>query len=231
MSLVSLKNILKASVALVLVDPKKITQQQKSILKIFLKKVYYTDNLEQAQSLYTLKSPDIIISDLQVKEEDCIEFLFDVREYNQKIPIIVFSQNITKEILMRLIPLGVVEVLEKPISSDKLIHTLNKTSKYILNFGTKIVEIDSKVKYDYSSKTVLMNKSSIPLTKNESQLLELFLSHHGKVFTKQAIEFHIWGESMVSDGAFKSLIKRMRDKIGKEYILNNSGHGYYLLKN
>lgn len=230
MSSVNLKNILKESKALIVDEVDNITKQQKNILKLFLKKTYYADSIQEAQSIYNLKSPDIIISELDLKNEDCLSFLENIREYNRNIPIIIFAKDLSKESLMRLIPLGVLDVVEKPVSSDKLIYILNKTSKYIFNFGTNLVDICKKVKYDYSAKSIVVNNKQVSLTTNESHFLELLLSNHGQVFSKQAIELYIWGESIVTDGAFKSLLKRVRDKIGKHYIVNNSGQGYYLLK-
>ncbi len=84
--------------------------------------------------------------------------------------------------------------------------------------------------YDYISKTIRINEKIIELTKNESMLIELLLSNNGKVTSKDEIEFNIWGEEYVNDSTFKSLLQRLKTKIGKDIINNKQGYGYYLSK-
>ena len=82
--------------------------------------------------------------------------------------------------------------------------------------------------YNYIDKSVKKDGKHIELTQNESRLLELLICNEGQVMSKENIELHIWGEEFVTESAFKSLFKRLRDKIGKDSIQNKSGHGYYL---
>ena len=72
--------------------------------------------------------------------------------------------------------------------------------------------------------TILDKKQS--LTKNESRLLELFLINKNKFVKNEDIIKQIWSDKEVSSSAFKSLINRLSNKIGKDTISNSFGIGY-----
>lgn len=229
MSKVNLKQILNASEALVLDDLNTLTKQHRNTFELFFKKVHYISCDDEAQRVFNGTKIDVIFSELTIGTRSCFDFLANIRQYNKNIPVVILTQNATKELLIDFIPLGIATVNEKPFDVSTLINTLNNIAKLLLNNGLKNIKIDDKLSYDYISKTVIKKSQKVKLTKKESLFLELLLSKQEKVFTSQEIELHIWGEEVVSDSTFKSLLKRLRDKVGKEYIKNNSGVGYYLV--
>ena len=66
----------------------------------------------------------------------------------------------------------------------------------------------------------------IKLTKNESRLIEVFLANKNKYIKNEDIKRIIWSQKEISDSAFKSLINRLSNKIGKDLISNSFGMGY-----
>ena len=224
----SLKNILKVSRVLYIDEKKEVPKNIQSTLNIFFKKVYYVSDINEAIEIYNTLSPEIIISEVHINGKSCLPLLHNIREYNHSIPILVISANKKEEVLFEAIRLHLVDFLVKPIKIDKFIFSLNNIAKYILKHGNVIVHFSNNYVYDYISKIVIIDKTEISLTKNESKLLELLLANENKLISKEEIEFHIWGEEFVSDSAFKSLFKRIRNKIGKNTIKNSSGHGYHL---
>ena len=93
-----------------------------------------------------------------------------------------------------------------------------------------------KVKNSYNKKLVtwldlnlqaaLNNTEEIKLTKNESRLIEVFLANKNKYIKNEDIKRIIWSQKEISDSAFKSLINRLSNKIGKDLISNSFGMGY-----
>ncbi|MEA1915302.1 MAG: response regulator [Campylobacterota bacterium] len=224
----SLKNILKVTKVLYIDKQDNVSKPIQNTLNIFFKKVYYANSITQAIDIYNHDHPDLIISEVHLKGESCLPILHNIRQYSQNIPIIITSENKNEEVLFEAIRLQLIDFLVKPVSIDKFIFVLNKVAKYILHHGQVIVYFGDYHRYNYIAKTVKIGKSVISLTKNESRLIELLLANTGKVISKKEIELHIWGEEFITESAFKSLFKRIRDKIGKDTIKNSSGHGYYL---
>ena len=80
------------------------------------------------------------------------------------------------------------------------------------------------------AKAVITSNTRFILTKNESRLLELFLSNKNKFIQNEEIIKHIWSDKEVSSSAFKSLINRLTNKIGKDLISNSFGIGYGIIE-
>lgn len=225
----SLKNILKVLTVLYIDKKENIPVNIQNMLKIFFKNVIYTDNIDDAMQLYNNKNPDIIISEVFLDNRSVFPFLFDIRQYNHTVPVVIISTNKDEDVLFKAIRLQLIDFIVKPIKVEKFIYVLNTTAKYLLNHGDVNVTFGNNCKYSYIQKSIRIGQKSYQLTKNESRLLELLLSNQGKMLTKEHIEYHIWGEEFVTESAFKSLVKRLRDKVGKETLKNKSGQGYYLV--
>lgn len=82
--------------------------------------------------------------EINLYESNSIQFIKEIRRINNKIPIIVLTQNKDLDILLTVIKLNLTDYLLKPTDINKLISTLNKSSKMIYNSADiihKIVKI------------------------------------------------------------------------------------------
>lgn len=224
----SLKNILKVLTVLYIDKKKNTPVNIQNMLKLLFKKVIYTENVDDTMKVYNTQKPDLIISEVYLNKKPVFPSLCEIRQYNHTIPMIVISADKEENILFEAIRLQLIDFIEKPIKMEKFIYVLNTTAKYILNHGDINVAFGNSCRYNYIQKSINTGQKTYQLTKNEFRLLELLLANEGKMITKEHIEYHIWGEEFVTESAFKSLVKRLRDKIGKETLKNRSGHGYYL---
>lgn len=224
----SLKNVLKMLSVLYIDEEKEIPLSIKNALKIFTKKVFFANNIRTATTIYNRINPHIIISEVEINNQKCFDFLHNIREYNHIIPIIVTSKNKDEKILMESIRLQLIDFLEKPLKIEEFIFALNNTAKHVLHFGNVNITFADNIKYNYIAKSIRIDKKIIHLTKNEAKFLEFLLANNGQLTKREDIEFYIWNEEYVSDSTFKSLLKRVRDKLGKDTIKNSSGQGYYI---
>jgi DNA-binding response OmpR family regulator len=88
---------------------------------------------------------------------------------------------------------------------------------YFKNFGT----------YDYLNKCFIpTNKSPIPLTPKEVELIELLLTNRRSLFTKQHIEEHLYLYEEAPPSALKNLIFKLRKKLDCELIETVGKLGY-----
>lgn len=79
--------------------------------------------------------------------------------------------------------------------------------------------------------TLEKNGEIIILTKIEFLIVQLFMSHPGRVYTKEQIYNTAWGEDYaVDDNTIRVAISKLRDKIGTDYIRTIRGLGYRMEK-
>ena len=80
---------------------------------------------------------------------------------------------------------------------------------------------------DREKYTVTNNGVELSLPRKEFSLLLLLISKPEKVFTRDEIYTSIWGDTIVvGDRTIDVHIRKLREKIGEEYIKTVKGVGY-----
>lgn len=222
----SLKKILKQSDVLFISEIDDSYKKIENILNIFFKKTFHTNSIINAHQIYEKNFPNAIVIDINLKESNGLTFIKELRKKNKTLPIIVITNNKEINILIEAIKLNLTDYLLKPFDINKFLNTLNSLAKQILNSGEILVLLKQNIKYDYVEKIVNNEGKDIKLTKNESRLLELLLVNKNKYIKNDEIKKQIWSSKEISDSAFKSLMNRLSNKIGKETIENSFGIGY-----
>jgi DNA-binding response OmpR family regulator len=82
--------------------------------------------------------------------------------------------------------------------------------------------------YDKVKKELQDNNIPVTLSKSEIVTLELLLQNKNKILPTHEIELNLDPIENKSNQAIKSLIYRLRKKVGKDKILNIPGFGYIL---
>jgi len=223
---VSLNKILKQSNVLYLSTNDKLCRQTVNILKLFFKKIIFRDNVEKAILAFDNIFIHLIITEIDLYESNGIEFIKKIRSINNKIPIIVITENKSIDVLLEVVKLNLTDYIIKPTDVNKLINSLNVSAKKIYNSGEIVNIINDHITYNYLDKSLLYDDSVISLTKKESKLFELLLLHKNKIVKIEDIKKHIWIDKEVSDSALKTMFSRLTKKIGKDVITNSFGVGY-----
>lgn len=222
----SLKKILKQLDVLFISEVDSSYKKIENILRLFFKEVLNTNSLINANKIYEKSFPSILIIDINLKESSGLSFVKNLRKKNKSMPIIIITENKETDILIEAIKLNLIDYLLKPVDINKLIHALNLSAKNILNSGEIKTIITNDIIYNYVDKSITILDKKQSLTKNESRLLELFLINKNKFVKNEDIIKQIWSDKEVSSSAFKSLINRLSNKIGKDTISNSFGIGY-----
>ena len=68
--------------------------------------------------------------------------------------------------------------------------------------------------------------NKVHLAKKEFKLLYYLMSVPGKVFSREDIIFNVWGDTFVGDRTIDVHIRKIREKIGENYIKTVKGVGY-----
>jgi len=225
-----LKKALKTFTLLYIEDEDTIRENFTSTLNIIFKNVIAVSSAEEALKIYNSNKPNMILSDINLPNMSGIDFIKIIREENYNIPVIFLSAFTDTNILLEATKLKLIDYLTKPVSFNNLYQSFLNATKEIIRDGNFIVNFEDNIIYDIKKKILFKDEKEINLTLNESKLLDLFLDKKGETLPIELIKNYVWEDSYyASDAAFKSLLNKLRLKIGKNTIKNVSGIGYYLV--
>ncbi|MFV7789355.1 response regulator transcription factor [Aliarcobacter lanthieri] len=162
------------------------------------------------------------ILDINVPNIDGINILKKIRELYEMVPVIIISASVELDIIKQSYDFGCNDYLKKPFFIDELeikIEKLCKIKDEKIYFGTNSY-------FDFRSATININNQEIRLTKKEKLLLNLFLHKQNQVITYEAIENYVWEGNFVSLDSIRSLIRRLRKILDKEFIQTVIDTGY-----
>lgn len=179
-------------------------------------------------------SYDMVLLDLMLPYKSGDEILKRIR-MNSEIPIIVISAKDMVGTKIDLLTLGADDYITKPFDLGEV------TARVVSNLRRSTKKEDKlPIRYkdmvlDTLEKTVHVKDEYIELTATEYQMMELFLGHPGKVFSKANLYETVWqDEYMGEEGIIKTHISNLRSKLkkagGEEYIETVWGLGYRLKK-
>lgn len=185
------------------------------------------DGIELAKK----NKPDLIVLDVMMPEMDGIETCRLIRENEAlKSTLIVFlsarSEDYTQ---IAGFDSGADDYITKPIKPRVFISRIKALLRRVGGSATKAEKrLDfGNIKIDLERYTVFRKDEEILLPKKEFKLLELLVSKPGKVFTREFILDQIWGEEVVvGDRTIDVHIRKLREKLGDDYIKTVKGVGY-----
>jgi two-component system alkaline phosphatase synthesis response regulator PhoP len=123
---------------------------------------------------------------------------------------------------------GADDYITKPIKPKVLIsriQALLRRLRSIPEISGKIITKEFMI--DLDSYMVMKNDEEIILARKEFEILQLLVSRPNKVFTREDIFTHIWGEKViVGDRTIDVHIRRIREKVGTDNIRTIKGVGY-----
>lgn len=208
-----------------------VASQTLNLLKHFFHTVLHCSNAEDAMELFMSESIHLIITDIELPGMDGLQFCEKIRKINQQIPIFITTIHDDKEKLQQAIKLNLVDYLVKPVSVPSIQKTLMESLERVMLSGTLSVAINDKISYNplQGHLDVLGQNIPVPLTHTEIKLFDLLLQYKNQVLPRETIEQTISPDKVMSDSSFKSLLFRLRKKIGKDSIVSLSGTGIKLV--
>lgn len=173
--------------------------------------------------------PDLILLDLMMPIQDGIETCIQLRELPEmKGNFIVFLTARSEEYSeISGFNAGADDYVAKPIKPRLLLSRL----KAILRRKTTLKETEvldvGDIIIDREQFMVFRGTEKIQLARKEFELLYLLASKPGKVFNRETILEKIWGDDvLVIDRTIDVHIRKIREKLGDDYIGTVKGVGY-----
>lgn len=206
---------------LLLEDNKKLNSTIKKRLELKGYRVFdFADGQEAYDSI--TEGFSCFILDINVPNIDGIRILKRIREFYTEVPIIIISGTVELDIIKEAYDFGCNDYLKKPFFIDELeikIERLCKIKDELINF-------DENCYFDYKSSTITIEGDIQRLTKKERLLMNLFLTKKNHVLTYEAIENYVWEGAFASIESIRSLIRRLRKVVQRDYIQTVVDTGY-----
>lgn len=162
------------------------------------------------------------ILDINVPNIDGIKILKKIREYYKVLPVIIISASVELDVIKQSYDFGCNDFLKKPFFIDELEIKIEK----LCNIKNEKINFDENCFFDFKSAIIQMNEKDVRLTKKEKLLMNLFLSKKNQVISYESIEDYVWEGNFASLESIRSLIRRLRKIIDKDYIQTVVDTGY-----
>lgn len=177
------------------------------------------------------QQPDIILLDINMPEMDGISLCKTIREHIT-CPILFLTARIEEADRVAGFRAGGDDYIMKPFSLAELTVRVEAHLRRENRIQQKTtIRIFGDIAIDYAARTVSHNGQIISLSRVEFDILELLSLHPGQVFSREAIYEKVRGIDGTADNTvIKEHIRRIRNKIGIQYIETVWGCGYKWIK-
>ena len=194
-------------------------------------------NGQQVWERVNTEKPDLVILDLMMPELSGMEVCGRIRrqEKTAALPIIMLTAKSDPVDKILGLEIGADDYITKPFHVRELIARV----RAVLRRSERIPDADRSEPFDYRglhidfmSYQVTMNGRQIELSSREFKLLQFFVSHPGRVYSRDQLLDRVWGdEAFVEPRTVDVHISRLRsaiepDKENPQYILTVRGIGY-----
>ena len=178
--------------------------------------------------------PHLIVLDVMMPGMDGIETCEQIRLNPKFNKILITFLTARSEDYSQVAGLeaGADDYINKPIKPKVLVSRVKallrrKGSEVIqINNNPGLIEI-SDLKIDRESYQVTLDHDDILLPRKEFEILYLLASKPGKVYNREEIFDKIWGDDVVVGGRTIDVhIRKLRKKLGRDYIMTVKGIGY-----
>ncbi|MBK8563466.1 MAG: response regulator transcription factor [Saprospiraceae bacterium] len=194
--------------------------------------VQTANNGEEGLKAAHQMNPDLIILDIMMPQMDGVEVCRQLRSMpsfdNTLIAFLTAKEEDQSQISA--LDFGGDDYITKPIKPKVLMSRVKallrrnqKTDENTNEFRTVIGDLI----IDRESYRVTKGGVEVELAKKEFELLNLLASKPGRVFTRNEIYDKIWGsEVIVGDRTIDVYIRKLREKLGDDFIKTIKGIGY-----
>lgn len=190
--------------------------------------VFAAENGRDGIELCKAERPDLILLDVMMPGMDGIEVCETIRKTPGLEQVLICFLTARNEDYSQIAGLdaGADDYIPKPIKPRVLISRINALLR---RKETVIVpqETEGTITINREKYTVFKNGEPIHLPKKEFELLALLASRPEIVFERDIILEKVWGtDIVVGDRTIDVHIRKLREKIGDNYIKTVKGIGY-----
>jgi two-component system alkaline phosphatase synthesis response regulator PhoP len=194
--------------------------------------VFTANNGRIAVDIAIKELPSLIILDVMMPDMDGVETCIKMREHPKLKNTLIIFLTARNEDYSQIagFDAGADDYITKPIKPRVLISRVKALLRR--SGGAEESENATNIEFeglliDRERYVVTKDGIEINLPKKEFELLALLASKPGKVFSRETILEKVWGgEVIVGDRTIDVHIRKLREKLGEDYIKTVKGVGY-----
>jgi len=205
------------------------------LLKVSLEKAGYRfEGFQEADDLFRYlarERPALLLLDLMLPEIDGLEVCRQVRrtEALAGLPVIMLTAKGDEADKVVGLELGADDYVTKPFSVKELVARIHAVLRRPAGGETARRIVIGPLVIDGDKFEAAVDGAKVDLTATEFKILQLLAAKPGRVFTRDRILDHLWGdEKAVVDRTVDVHIRNLREKLGPAAALvkNIRGVGY-----
>jgi two-component system phosphate regulon response regulator PhoB len=198
--------------------------------------VQLASNAHEALLQISESRPDIILMDWMMPGVSGLELTRRLRKdvYTEDIPIIMLTARVTEDDKIAGLEAGTDDYVVKPFSPRELLARIRAVTRRTSPADDRGRLVAGNLTLDTVSRRVLNGDEEIRMGPTEYRLLEFFMGHAGRAYSRSQILDHVWGanaylEERTVDVHIRRLRKALELAQASKYLQTVRGHGYRFL--
>ena len=178
------------------------------------------------------KKPDLILLDVMLPDEDGISILTKLKKNpdTSDIPVIIASAKGEEYDKIKGLDTGADDYLAKPFGMMEMISRIKAVLRRSIHAVSSNLT-SGNIEMDLNSHIVKVNGEQVDLTLKEYELLKLFISHPGIVYSREALLNKIWeveyyGETRTVDVHIRTLRSKLMEEGNRITTVRGVGYRY-----
>lgn len=192
---------------------------------------------EKAWDGFNSKQYDICILDVMMPKKDGFTLAKEIRELNQKIPIIFLTAKTLKDDVLEGFKIGADDYITKPFVMDELLFRIEAILRRISQSGDGLANQETykigKYTFDVQKQHLTFEGEFVKLTTKEAELLELLSANKNAMLERNYALKLIWkDDNYFNARSMDVYITKLRKHLKKDEaieIINVHGKGYKLI--
>ncbi|MFD8143734.1 response regulator [Streptomyces sp. NPDC059708] len=189
-----------------------------------------------ALRLAAARRPDVIVLDLGLPDMDGVDVIRNVRGWS-RVPILVLSARHTSEDKIRALDAGADDYVTKPFSMDELLARLRAAARRqeapAASRPDEVAAVTTdEFTVDLVARKVRRGERTVRLTPTEWHLLEILITHPGRLITQARLLLEVWGPTYGENTNYlRVYMAQLRRKLEPDpshprYLITEPGMGY-----
>ena len=190
---------------------------------------------EEALEVFHSEPVDLVLLDVMLPKRDGIQVCQRIRE-TSNVPILMLTSKGDDMDKILGLEYGADDYMPKPFNildvKARIKTVLRRVSQPVTNEEKKIIRVHD-MEVNIVNRSVTLGGKEVRLTAKEFDLLQLFITNRGKVFSRETMLETVWKYDYMGDARTVDVhIRRLREKIERntaqpEFIFTKWGVGYY----
>ena len=176
----------------------------------------FADGISMLEALKTEK-PELIVLDIMLPGKDGVEILKGIRSNpeTRKIPVIMATAKGTEMDKIQGLDTGADDYLVKPFGVMEMVSRIKAVLRRCEPDEKEEVLSIGKITLSDKEHLVIVNGEKVVLTFKEFEILKLFMSNPGIVFSRDKLLSKVWGIDYLGESRTVDMhIKTLRQKLG-----------------